>query len=105
MNHNMKNSSTSEPRERVIAPICVGEHGLITVPPRYRRAHGLGKGSRMLAVEVADGLVLIPSDDALERLSERLQTALARHGVTADQAVRNLDKIRRRRFQRRHGPR
>ena len=96
MNHNMKTSSTSEPRERVIAPICVGEHGLITVPPRYRRAHGLGKGSRMLAVEVADGL---------ERLSERLQTALARHGVTADQAVRNLDKIRRRRFQRRHGPR
>jgi bifunctional DNA-binding transcriptional regulator/antitoxin component of YhaV-PrlF toxin-antitoxin module len=80
----------------------VGEKGLIQVPPRYRRAHRLGKGSRIVAIEVGDALVLVPPDVALERLSGRVKAALKRGSVTTEQALRNLGKVRRRRFRRLH---
>jgi bifunctional DNA-binding transcriptional regulator/antitoxin component of YhaV-PrlF toxin-antitoxin module len=99
----MKSASVSAPRAGEIAGVRIGERGEVKVPSRYRRAHKLAKGSRMVAVEVGEALVLLPPEAALEHLSRRIQTALAQCGVTTEQALQNLDRIRRRRFRRLHG--
>jgi hypothetical protein len=64
------------------------------VRPRARRF-----GSEKLPIRIA------PEDLELEELSERIRIALQASGVTAVQALRNLSKVRARRFREIHGGR
>ena len=86
-----------------IEAIRVEEKGRIVVPPKYRKLHKLSKGSEVLLVQLGETLMVVPSDVALFRLCERIQDALAGRGVSVAQALKNLGKIRRRRFQRLYG--
>ncbi len=49
--------------------------------------------------------MVVPFDATLDRLSERIQDALAGRGVSAGKALKNLAQVRRRRFQRLYGKR
>ncbi|HEY7218864.1 MAG TPA: hypothetical protein VH985_10780 [Candidatus Binatia bacterium] len=88
---------------RPIEAIRIGEKGNIAVPPRYRKRHKLSKGSEVLLVQLGETLMVVPTDVPLFRLCERIQDALAGRGVSVEQALKNLGKIRRRRFQRLYG--
>lgn len=56
-----------------------------------------GKPRRMIRVRVA------PTEAALNRLSRRLQEALAEGGISLEHALKNLERVRQRRFQRLYG--
>jgi bifunctional DNA-binding transcriptional regulator/antitoxin component of YhaV-PrlF toxin-antitoxin module len=88
---------------RPIEAIRVGEKGQIAVPPRYRKLHKLSKGSEVLLVQLGETLMVVPFDVTLDRLCERMHDALAGRGVSVAQALKNLAKVRRRRFQRLYG--
>ena len=90
-------------RARPIETIRVGDNGRIAVPPKYRKQHKLSKGSEVLLVQLGETLMLVPADVPLFRLCERIDDALAGRGVTVSQALKNLGKIRRRRFRRLYG--
>jgi hypothetical protein len=44
-----------------------------------------------------------PTEATLNRLSRRMQEALAESGISLEQALKNLEKVRQRRFQRLYG--
>jgi bifunctional DNA-binding transcriptional regulator/antitoxin component of YhaV-PrlF toxin-antitoxin module len=88
---------------RPIEAIRIGEKGNIAVPPKYRKRYKLSKGSEVLLVQLGETLMVVPTDVPLFRLCERIQDALAGRGVSVEQALKNLGKIRRRRFQRLYG--
>jgi len=88
---------------RPIEAIRVGEKGRIAVPPKYRKLHKLSKGSEVLLVQLGETLMVVPSDVTLFRLCERIQDALAGRGVSVAQALKNLSRVRLRRFQRLYG--
>ena len=64
------------------------------VPPQTRRFSG-----RELPIRID------PEDIKFEALSERIQVALQASGVTVAQALRNLSKVRARRFREIHAGR
>lgn len=86
-----------------IEAIRVGEKGLIAVPPKYRKRHKLSKGSEVLLVQLGETLMVVPCDVTLFRLCERIQDALTGRGISVRQALKNLARVRRRRFQRLYG--
>ena len=88
---------------RPVGAIRVGEKGRIVVPPKYRKMHKLSKGSEVLLIQLGETLMVVPSDVTLDRLCERIQEALAGRGILAGQALKNLARVRRRRFQRLYG--
>lgn len=85
------------------ADIRMRERGLIAVPPHFRRAHKLSKGSRLVAIEVGAGLMLVPLDRQFDQAARQLEQTLQRNGITSERALKNLSKVRRRRFVRLHG--
>jgi len=85
---------------RPIEAIRVGEKGRIAVPSRYRKLHNLSKGSEVLLVQLGETLMVVPSDVTLDHLCERIQDALAGRGISSGQALKNLARVRRRRFKR-----
>jgi len=92
-----------EPWARPMGAIRVGEKGEITVPANYRKLHKLAKGSEVLLIQLGEALMVVPPDLTLNQLCQRLQEALAGQGVSVEQALKNLEKVRRRRFQSLYG--
>jgi bifunctional DNA-binding transcriptional regulator/antitoxin component of YhaV-PrlF toxin-antitoxin module len=90
---------------RKIEAIRVGEKGQIAVPPTYRRLHKLSKGSEVLLIQLGETLMVVPSNISLDRLCDRIQEALTGRGISVGQALKNLAKVRRRRFQSLYGKR
>jgi bifunctional DNA-binding transcriptional regulator/antitoxin component of YhaV-PrlF toxin-antitoxin module len=84
---------------RPIGTIRVGEKGEITVPAAYRKKHKLSKGSEIFVLQLGEALVMVPADPTLNRLCQRIQDILTGQGVSTKQAVKNLEKVRRRHFQ------
>lgn len=84
---------------RPIGAVPIGEKGQITVPTNYRRLHKLSKGSQVFLLQLGEALMVIPSDLTLNHLCQRVQKALMGQGVSVGQALKNLNKVRRRRFQ------
>ena len=89
--------------KRPVNEIEVGEKGVITMPASFRRAHGLSKGSRVLAVEVGDTLMLVPEDEELEQLSRDIRAALASKGITRKHLHRDLARVRKEQFAKLYG--
>jgi len=101
----MKSAAMSADDEHTRADLRMRERGMIQVPPHFRRAHKLSKGSRLVAIELGSGLMLVPLDRQFERASRRIGQTLQRHGITPERAMKNLEEVRRRRFERLHGNR
>jgi len=88
---------------RPLGTIRVGENGEITVPASYHKKHKLAKGSELVVVQLGESLMIVPADPLLERLCQRLQDNLAAEGISLAQAQKNLERVRRRRFQELYG--
>jgi len=89
-----------ESSARPLGTIRVGEKGEITVPAAYRKKHKLSKGSEVLLLQVGAALAMVPVDLTLDRLCHRIQENLAGQGISLEQAQKNLERVRRCRFQR-----
>lgn len=88
---------------RPLGTIRVGENGEITVPAAYRKKHKLSKGSEVMLLQLGDALMMLPTDVALNQLCQRIQDNLTSQGITLEQAQKNLEQVRRRRFQELYG--
>jgi bifunctional DNA-binding transcriptional regulator/antitoxin component of YhaV-PrlF toxin-antitoxin module len=88
---------------RPLGTIRVGEKGEITVPASYRKKHKLAKGSEVLLLQLGATLLVVPVDQTLDRLCQRIQENLRGQGITLKQAQKNLERVRRRRFQELYG--
>jgi len=88
---------------RPLGAVRVGEHGEITVPASYRKKHKLAKGSEVLLLQLGATLLVVPVDPTLDRLCQRIQKNLEGQGITLEQAQKNLERVRRRRFQELYG--
>ena len=86
-----------------IETVRVGHSGTIALPPRYRKRLKLTKGSRVLVFPLGKGIVVVPADPTIDRLTRRIQDALAAKGVSARRALKALQKTRRRVFQQLYG--
>ena len=92
-----------ESSARPLGTIRVGENGEITVPASYRKKHKLSKGSEVLLLQLGATLMMVPVDPTLDRLCQRIQENLTKQGITLKQAQKNLERVRRRRFQELYG--
>lgn len=88
---------------RPLGTIRVGEKGEITVPAAYRKRHKLSKGSEVLLLQLGEALMMIPADPLLNRLCQKIQDILTGQGISIKQALKNLEKVRQRRFQELYG--
>ena len=88
---------------RPIEAIRVGEKGRIMVPPKYRKLHKLSKGSEVLLIQLGETLMVVPSDMTLDHLCGRIQEALMGRRISVGQALKNLARVRRRRFKSLYG--
>jgi bifunctional DNA-binding transcriptional regulator/antitoxin component of YhaV-PrlF toxin-antitoxin module len=88
---------------RPLGAVRVGEHGEITVPASYRKKHKIEKGSEVLLLQLGATLMVVPVDPTLDRLCQRIQKNLEGQGITLEQALKNLPRVRRRLFQELYG--
>ena len=88
---------------RPLGTIRVGENGEITVPAAYRKKHKLSKGSEVLLLQLGATLMVVPVDPTLDRLCQRIQENLTEQGISLERAQKNLERVRRRRFQELYG--
>ena len=86
-----------------IGAIRMGKKGQITVPINYRKVHKLSKGSEILFIRLGEALMVVPHDQTLNHLCQRIQAALAGRGISVGQALKNLEKVRRQRFKSLYG--
>jgi bifunctional DNA-binding transcriptional regulator/antitoxin component of YhaV-PrlF toxin-antitoxin module len=92
-----------EPLARPIGATRLKAKGRIAVPADYRKRHKLLEGSEVFLIQLGEALMVVPSDQTFDHLCQRIYAALARKGVSVEQALKNLEKVRRRRLQRLYG--
>lgn len=73
------------PRTASVAVLSVGQNGQITIPAEFRRDHALSKGGKVIAVRMADALVMVPHDGVLESICLRLEEAMKGSGRRVDE--------------------
>lgn len=67
-----------------IETVKLGQNGQITVPVNFRKGHALTKGAKLTSVQLGDALVLVPQDDILESICERMIAAMKAAGLTVE---------------------
>jgi len=94
-------SSTTLPK--YLTTTKIGEKGQLTIPKEFREDLGLEAGAPFSVLRIGDGLVLLPEQQRLERLCQRISSALADGGITPKALLATLPEARRRVFTRRYG--
>jgi AbrB family looped-hinge helix DNA binding protein len=71
------------------------DKGQITSPVDIRESLHLSKNSVMSVVKVGDGILLTPKTSVFESASTRFSEAAKQKGITLDELLKDLKKIRR----------
>lgn len=79
----------------------VSESGQLSIPVEYRDELGLGPGASVTLVRVGDGLLVIPDSAELEGAFDRMSNFFQRVGVSQDDVMAELARIRQEEFPRR----
>ena len=80
----------------------IGEKGQLTIPKEFREDLGLEAGAPFSVLRVGDGLILLPEQQRLEYLCQRIGSALSGAGVSPNAILATLPEARRRVFARRY---
>ncbi|MDQ3684087.1 MAG: AbrB/MazE/SpoVT family DNA-binding domain-containing protein [Acidobacteriota bacterium] len=72
----------------------LSEKGQLTIPAEYRRAQALERDSTLVLVQVGDALLLVPHDEALASVTERMEAAMRGLGVSIDELVEAATEAR-----------
>jgi AbrB family looped-hinge helix DNA binding protein len=65
---------------RIVSITRLGAKGQLTIPAEYRRALALSGDAAMVIVQVGDALVIVPQDEALETVTQRLEARMQSAG-------------------------
>lgn len=72
--------------------------GQIAIPQEYRDALSLETGAPLAVLQIGDGLMLIPEQNLLIQLCNRITQVFTRYGVGADEILAGLPEARERVF-------
>lgn len=81
----------------------MGEKGQVTVPKAFREDLGLKTGAPVAVLRVGDGLVLLPEQERLEQLCDRISAAFAGQKIPPGTILSTLPQARELVFQRHYG--
>ena len=56
-----------------------------------------------MVLQLGEALMLVPADPTFDRLCQRLQDNLTGEGISTEQALKNLEKVRQQHFQELYG--
>lgn len=69
--------------------------GALTLPPEWRRQHGVPAGGTVTLIDLGDGsLLLVPVRPQLDRLAAEITRAMQDAGFTAESILAALDEER-----------
>ncbi len=71
------------------------EKGQVTIPSDIRESLHLSKDSILSIVKAGNGILLIPKPSAVESFGARFQKAAEEKGITLEDLLRDLRKMRR----------
>ncbi|HZS43683.1 MAG TPA: AbrB/MazE/SpoVT family DNA-binding domain-containing protein [Blastocatellia bacterium] len=80
--------------KKLMSTAHLSENGELTIPAEYRRAHSLDRDSTVVMIEMGDALVLVPHDDVLESVADRLTAALKGAGFDASDLILSAQEAR-----------
>lgn len=72
------------------------EKGQVTIPLGIRESLHLAKDSVLSVTKVGDGILLTPKPSVFESVSERFSRMAKEKGITLDDLLKDLKKIRHR---------
>ena len=70
------------------------EKGQITIPANIRESLHLSRDSVLSVARVGDGILLTPKPSIFESVSEKFSKAAKTKGITLDNLLKDLKKIR-----------
>lgn len=79
----------------------VNESGGLSIPIEYRDELGLVPGASVTLVRIGDGLLVIPDNAELKGAFDRIADFFASVGITEDEIMAELARIRQEEFARR----
>lgn len=71
------------------------EKGQVTIPADIRESLSLSKDSLLSVAKVGDGILLTPRPSVFETASAKFAKAAGEKGITLDDLLKDLKKIRR----------
>jgi bifunctional DNA-binding transcriptional regulator/antitoxin component of YhaV-PrlF toxin-antitoxin module len=72
----------------VLTIVRLSEKGQLTIPAEYRRLHDLERDSMLVLIQMGGALVLVPLDEALAQITERLESAMRGAGVSVEELMK-----------------
>lgn len=88
---------------QMVSVVYLNEHGQLTVPDEYRRAHGLTTNSALVAIQVGNGLLIAPQDEELNAATASLEAAWKNSPMSQAELLQALDETREKIFHRDFG--
>jgi bifunctional DNA-binding transcriptional regulator/antitoxin component of YhaV-PrlF toxin-antitoxin module len=73
--------------QRSVAITRLGAKGQLTLPAVYRRALALSADAAMVIVQVGEALVIIPQDEALAAVTQRLEARMQSAGSDVEDLI------------------
>jgi len=73
-------------------------NGQVAIPQEYRDALSLDAGAPLAVLQIGDSLMLIPGQNLLIQLCNRITQIFTRHGVSANEILAGLPEARERVF-------
>lgn len=70
------------------------EKGQVTIPANIRESLHLSRDSVLSVARVGDGILLTPKPSVFEQVSEKFTKAAKSKGITLDNLLKDLKKIR-----------
>ena len=72
------------------------EKGQVTIPSDIRESLHLSKDSMLSVTKVGDGILLTPKPSVFESAAEKFSKAAEEKGITLEELLKDLKKIRHR---------
>lgn len=67
--------------------VTLSDNGQLTIPPEYRSALSLRNGAKLSLIRVGDALMLVPHDEAMTEVTNRLEAHLHSAGCGVDDLI------------------
>lgn len=68
--------------------------GQVTISARARKSLGLDQGDTLIEIMVGNCIVLLPQNQILAETARKAQEAIKHAGVTAQEIIREADRLR-----------
>lgn len=78
----------------VISIARLSEKGQLTIPAEYRREYDLERDSTLAMIQMGDALILVPIDEILTEITERMEAAMRGAGVTVEELMEETLAVR-----------